>query len=230
MPDFKIEIEPLTEKFILLTTLKKIKEKLKMKRGTKLILLVLGLITFALIVTFLIANAYYDPYQEDGLPPRDLVTIFTAVIVCGTLLANTFNAGASHYKLEVEKKVLVYNMIETYNSQYIRDMFKVSIVFLRAHKGLSPEAFASALNASLDDRFAVSGILNFLEKISLAYREDIGGQRLIKEYFIDIFKTNYATYADYIKVRNDIASAKGRNIFDNFLTVCKEWEKNGWII
>jgi hypothetical protein len=187
-----------------------------MKNKTRnLLFVIIGLIIIAIVFIFCL-NLYVTT-KNQSLEYRDIAAIFTAIIVCGTLIVNVINTQANAElnlaKIEIDKeklkfdkekflndkKILSHNFADGYNSPFMRSCLETYLEYKNTHKQLEKWEFAVKIAEEIKPRLAVGYMLNFLEKVAIAYREGVCDRGLVKEFFFDIFKLQYELHSDYIR-------------------------------
>lgn len=208
-----------------------------MKANSRLLILMLLLILVAIIITY--GVTIQARKENTSLEYRDIAAIFTACIVCGTLLITTINTQINQTsnkdkisidreklafdkaKYQNDKKVLAYNLFDGYNNPVMIGYIKNAYEFQKTHTNLHGLDLAIEIDKNFENRAAVSYLLNYLEKVAVSYKEDIGDKELIKELFIDVFKVHFQSFEEYIKIRR--IRVKSDNVFDTFEAINKQW-------
>lgn len=195
----------------------------------------IGILVLLLISGLLIPGSiyYYATLNNIVIEYRDLAAIFTAVIVSGSFIISTLNTKLSadlnqekldfdRNKFENDKKIIAYNLFKEYNSEGMTEHNAAAVTFMHANISLDPATLIVKLNGDINASKSVTMLLNHLELIALSYKESIGNRDLIKELFIDIFKSHYSQFDLYIKAKQKQYSS---NYFNTFEAIAKEWNK-----
>ncbi len=190
-------------------------------------------LVICIVITYLIVRFL----QKKGIPIelgyRDLAAIFAGLVASGALIFNAINVHLSvkanyeklnfdREKLLYDKKQNVFKIIEDFNSKSFIQYSTKMRDFLDKHAALDTVAFGMALDNDSEARVAVAAFLNEMERIALIYKQGVGDNDLLYEFFQDIFISYYRRYSFYIKVRREKIGSD--NIFDTFEVVVKEWE------
>ena len=202
-----------------------------MKKRTYLIVILISLLAAGLIIS----TAFYEYAHLNGknIEYRDLVAIFSAVIVSGSFIISTLNTKISadmnenkllfdQRKFDNDKKIIGYNLFKEYNSEAMVAHNEIAVRFMRENSNMDPLKLIVKLNDDFNSSKSVTMLLNHLELIAISYKENIGDKTLIRELFLDIFKVQYNQFDLYIKTKQKRYSA---NFFDTFEAVVKEWSR-----
>ncbi|MFZ6023208.1 MAG: DUF4760 domain-containing protein [Bacteroidota bacterium] len=160
---------------------------------------------------------FYLGYRVDQNPKselKDIVSVLTGGCVILALFYSiiTYEYNQRKFKHEVKtsRETLSFNVACEWYKPPMAEYMKTAAKFYLQHKQLIEETNAKKFHDELEKeenenaKIALFGILNYLESIALAVKQEIMDEDFIKGFFATVFASNYNSYLFYIEYRRKI--------------------------
>jgi Domain of unknown function (DUF4760) len=160
-------------------------------------------------------------------PVRDMVAVFTAVIVCTTLYYHArnlrFNYEFNHEKLRSDKKIAAINVIgDWHKAENIRYTITARDFLLKLGNAKHDDIINELeKEENLLARIALVSVLNYLERVAIAAVYDAADQEILKDYFRVIFSFYAHKALPFIHARRKEKQDDG--LFAIFLDINRKW-------
>lgn len=165
--------------------------------------------------------------QETISTAAFLIVVFTLWYHANNLFVNV---TVNQQKFKFDRKIVALNMITEWykdfsvNSRRIRDYRKLH---LKENGGIvNPQKLREDLDGDDETilRIYLIPILNFFEKIAISILRHAADEKIVRDYFEDIFLRYYSFFEQVIFLRRNEEVGGLPHAFDNFEKIAKSWK------